>query len=341
MRVGIISPNVALNVGDHNKMFEEPDYPWPLDSLAKKVSLLFDKIYLTHDLDLTCEIIEGVSGEFENDPKSGTIRYLILQGLLLRPQDLGYSSAATFLNANITGNAATLHRQLSRIGNPDLEDDPDGALIGQPDVGDFAAHDGVHPRMFRRNVAGMSIQKQKQEYESLLLRRNAAILRQAGVKDASIVGRLFEQSDAEEHYNPVWTVVLKEMPQLDTRASWQDVLDFRQEEHTQHLIRSLRRWVRKAVSEEWTLAELQDEIRELTYDYENHLRIARMSTQKGFFEFLVTGAADLAENVVKLRFSKIGQLASVIRNRKVKLLGEEAEAPGREIALITEIRKRF
>jgi hypothetical protein len=149
MRVGIISPNVALNVGDHNKMFEEPDYPWPLGSLAKKVSLLFDKIYLTHDLDLTCEIIEGVSGEFENDPKSGTIRYLILQG------------------------------------------------------------------------------------------------------------------------------------------------------------------------------------------------IARMSTQKGFFEFLVTGAADLAEHVVKLRFSKIGQLASVIRNRKVKLLGEEAEAPGREIALITEIRKRF
>lgn len=66
-----------------------------------------------------------------------------------------------------------------------------------------------------------------------------------------------------------------------------------------------------------------------------------MSTQKGFFKFLVTGAADLAENVVKLRFSKIGQLASVIRNRKVKLLEEEAKAPGREIALISEIRKRF
>lgn len=341
MRVAIISPNIVLNVEDYNSMFEDPDRPWPLDSLAKKVSLLFDKIYLTDDVDLTCNIVESISGEFETDPQSGTLRYLANEGLLLKPQDFGYDSTDAFLKANIKGVAAKLQKELLRIGNPDLEDDPEGALIGQPDVGDFAAHDGVHPRLNRRRLRGMGLREQKQEYESLLLRRNGAMLREAGVTDASVVGRLFEQAAEEEHLNPVWKVVFKEMPQLDTRASWQDVLAFRSEEHTQHLVRSLRRWVRKAVAEEWTEAALEDEVRELVYDYENHLRIARMGAQKGFFEFLVTGASDVVENVVKLRFSKIGEIASVMRNRKVKLLEEEARAPGREIALITEMKKRF
>jgi hypothetical protein len=341
MRVAIISPNIVVNVDDHNKMVEDPNRPWPLDSLAKKVSLLFDKIYLTHDLDLTCNIVESISGEFEKDPLSGTLRYLADEGLLLKPQDLGYSSGDQFLKANIKGVAAELHKELLRIGNPDLEDDPHGTLVGQPDVGDFAAHDGVHPRLNRKQLAGMSLREQQQRYESILLRRNAAMLRQAGTIDASVVGRLFEESGEREYLNPVWKVVLKEMPQLDTTASWADVLAFRREEHTQHLIRSFRRWVRKAVAEEWTEAELEDEVRELMYEYENHLRIARMSAQKGFLEFLITGAADLFENIVKLRFSKIGELASVMRNRKVKLLEEEASAPGREIALMTEMKKRF
>jgi hypothetical protein len=341
MRVAVISPNIVVNVEDSNKMYEDPDHPWPLDSLAKKVSLLFDKIYLTDDLNLTCTIIESISGEFENDPQSATLRYLVNEGLLLKPQDFGYASGEEFAKANIQGVAAKLHKELLRIGNPDLEDDPDGVLIGQPDVGDFAAHDGVHPRMFRKHLGKMTVPQQKQQYEFLLLRRNTAILHHAGITDASIVGRLFEQSNDEEHSNPVWQVVLKEMPQLDTRASWPDVLDFRQEQHTQHLIRSLRRWIRKAVAEEWTQGELEDEIRELIYEYENHLRITRMGTQKGFVEFLITGAADLLENVVKLRFSKIAKVATAIRNRKVKVLEAEASAPGKEIALIPEMKKRF
>jgi hypothetical protein len=65
-----------------------------------------------------------------------------------------------------------------------------------------------------------------------------------------------------------------------------------------------------------------------------------MSANKGFVELLVTGAGELAENVLKLRTSKIAKLVSVVRERKVDLLQAEASAPGRELALLSGIRRR-
>lgn len=346
IRVGVLSPNIVLNVDDWNSMYEDPACPWSFDSIAKKVALLLDRIYLTQDLEVTCRLIESGNGDFGTNPYSATLRYLFERGFILQPTDLGYKSAEQFLTSNIVGTVATLHTELLRVGNfAGIEDDED-YLIGQPDIGDLAAHDGWHPRLpsYLRHSMTISdrrqmIDDQKQMYEALLLRRNVALLRQAGLPNVAIVGRLYQERHDAELSCPVWKVICEEMPQLDTRASWQDVFDFRNEEKTQHLIRSLRRWARKTVAEDWTAAELEDEVRELLYEYETHIRIARMSANKGVLEILITGTADLAENLVKLRFGKIGSIVSALQERRVKLLEAEANAPGRELALLAELRK--
>jgi hypothetical protein len=36
---------------------------------------------------------------------------------------------------------------LIQVRNTGIEEDDEAVLIGQPDVGDFAAHDGWHPRV--------------------------------------------------------------------------------------------------------------------------------------------------------------------------------------------------
>src|SRR5260370_36034442 len=100
MRVGIMSPNLLLNVDDHNAMYDDPNLPWRFDSIAKKASLLFDKIYLTHDLVVTCSILD--SADDDND-KSQTLRYLIDEDLIFLPHDLGYSAGVQFINENLVG----------------------------------------------------------------------------------------------------------------------------------------------------------------------------------------------------------------------------------------------
>lgn len=333
--MGVLSPNLAYG----------PDWPpdsangnavWSLERLAKKVSLLFDRIYLTHDLDVTCEII----GSYEDNTETATLRYLTERGLLFSPKELGYDSGEDFVSAHTTGTAATLHRRLIRVGNPHMNEEPgEMKYIGQPDIGDFDASNGWHPRS-RVGWSDPKIQTRKKLYESLLMRRNVALLRAAGFENVSIVGRQYENLPPSKQTHPVWSVVLKELPQLDTRAPWEDVFGFRQEERTQHLIRSLRRWTRKIVSENWTAAELEDEIKELIYDYEQHMRASRISGVKEALE-IVTGAAELAEDIIKLRFGKLAKQAAAILNRHTVLLREEVAAPGRELALIPETKQAF
>ncbi|WP_143197901.1 hypothetical protein [Bradyrhizobium sp. AS23.2] len=77
-RVGVISPNLAHGL-DWPPDADHGDAVWPLESVAKKVSLLFDRIYLTHNLDVTCEIVGG----YEENTETATLRYLVKRGFLL------------------------------------------------------------------------------------------------------------------------------------------------------------------------------------------------------------------------------------------------------------------
>jgi hypothetical protein len=337
MRVGIISPNLIDNIDQWNALHDDPRASWPLDSLAKRASLLFDKLYLTEDLEKTFELIGSICSEEFIE----TLLYLQEQGLILRPQDLGFSSGDDFLNAGLKGVARKLHTQLLQVGNPGNDGNPDDLIyVGQPDIGDWAAQNGMHPRS-NKGWDDPAIAVEKQKYESLLLRRNAAILREAGLADVAVVGRLYEERRPTKRDHPVWKVVLNEMPQFDLRAPWEDVLAFRAEPRTQHLIRSLRRWIRKITTEEWTQAELEDEVRELLYEYDAHLRLSRVNGGSGTFSVVITGASELAEDIVKLRFGKIAKIATAVIDQRIRLLEAETTAPGRELALLPELRKTF
>lgn len=334
-RAGVISPNLAYGL-DWYPDSNHDDAVWPLESVAKKVSLLFDRIYLTHDLEMTCEIIGG----YAENAETATLRYLAERGLLFSPRELGYSGEA-FVAAYTRGVAGALHRRLIRVGNPHMNEEPgETKYIGQPDIGDFDASNGWHPRS-RVGWDDPKIKTRKMLYETLLMRRNMAMLRAAGFENVAIVGRQYENLPPAKQAHPVWSVVIKELPQLDTRAPWEDILGFRAEERTQHFIRSLRRWVRKIVAEQWSASELEDEIRELIYEYERHMRASRISGAKEALEVMITGAAELAEDIVKLRLGKIAKLVAGILQRRASVLQEETTAPGRELALIPETRLAF
>ncbi|MCA1515641.1 hypothetical protein [Bradyrhizobium sp. NBAIM01] len=94
-RVGVISPNLAYGL-DWLPDADHGDAVWPLESVVKRASLLFDRIYLTHDLDVTCEIVGG----YEENTETATLRFLVKRGLLLTPQDMGYDSGEAFVSAH-------------------------------------------------------------------------------------------------------------------------------------------------------------------------------------------------------------------------------------------------
>ena len=340
MRVGVISPNLVLNIGDWNRMSEDPTCEWSFDLLAKKAALLFDKIYLTENLELTCEIIENC-GELDDSAQVGLLRFLASQGVLFQPKDLGYSSCDEFLQSNIRGEVTRIHQKLRQVGNPSNNCEPgDSTYVGQPDIGDSEAHDGCHPRSDRLFGAGDPvIAKKSNDYESLLVQRNAALLRQAGMRDVAIISEVAVEHCVSKQPHPVWRVLVKEMPEMDQRAPWNDVLDFRDEIHTQQYIRNLRRWARKVTTEEWTDHELEDEIRSLVFEYEKHLRGNRLLGGNTELTFVISGLAELGDIVVNRRISRLGRLVAMTLENQWGM--PETGVPGYELALFPEIERVF
>ncbi len=337
-RIGVVSPNLLLNIEHYNDMFENAGMQWPFETLAKRVAFLFDKIFVSDDLDLTYEILGSSSGESDGDPAVKTLRFLHEMGFVVGPKDIGLPPVNDLISSNPDNLSARLHRELLRIGNPGIDDE---YLVGQPDVGWFAAHDSWHPRDNLGDELGMTIEQQQLMYESLLIRRNMALLREVGYQDSVVAGQLYEHAVDNPAMSAVWNVVIAEMPQLGLQVPWGDVLDFRNEEQTQHLSRSLRRWVRKTVSENLSPAQVEDEVRYLVNEYEKYMQVLGVKYEVASLEFLLPHDAHLNEKTVRQNFTRLADFATVLQSRKLELLEAELKAPGRELALIPKIRKRF
>ena len=340
-RIGVISPNLLLNVDDFNKTFEDKGMQWPFETLAKRVAFLFDKIFVSDDLDLTYEVMGSCSGDFDDDPTIKTLRFLHKEGFVVGPTDLGIPRINDFISRKPETLSARLHHELLRIGNPGIEDFQRELLVGQPDVGWIAWHDGWHPRREFVDKLSMPIEQQELLYENLLIRRNMAFLREEGYQDSVIAGQLYGHTADTSTTSVVWRIVIAEMPQLSLDVPWQDVLDFRKEEQTQQLSRGLRRWVRKTASENLSAAEVEDEVRYLLGEYKRHMKVSGMKADRAALEFLVPHDAQVDTEGVEQNFNCLSDLARVTRASRLELLEAEMKAPGRELALIPKLRKRF
>jgi hypothetical protein len=69
------------------------------------------------------------------------------------------------------------------------------------------------------------------------------------------------------------------------------------------------------------------------------LALQDMKIRKGTFETIVTVAAEVVEDLVKIKWGKLASLLFVLKNRKIALLEAERSAPGREIAYVVQARK--
>lgn len=336
MHIGVMSPNTLIDLADEDRSPQNEDCAWRFDSIAKRASLLFEKLYLTENLEMTRDIVGHYD---EGDPKCLTLQYLEHRGLIFKPEDAGFKNGADFLSANLVGAATNLQAQLMKIGNPSNNCEPgEYTFVGQPDIGDLEAHDGNHPQS-EIGWSDPNIAILKEKYETLVLQRNAAVLTEAGFDNVTIVGRLSGREKISPHAHPAWNIVIEEMPNFDCRAPWQDVLDFRTEDRTQHLIRSIRRWLRKTVAEDWTGAELEDEIRELVYQYELHLRANGVLMGVSTLTCLMTGLADAGESLIKLRLKRLADLVVATMDRTERFRRIEVAAPGHELALLSELKK--
>lgn len=135
--------------------------------------------------------------------------------------------------------------------------------------------------------------------------------------------------------------LLNDIPQPDLNTPWKQILDFRSDEDIRNKYLALIKWINNVSTSDQSLNVIEEEYESLYSDYMRRFKIHKLKYNNSVLELLVTAGAGA---LVALQF---GEFASSFKNllsmklSHVKLLEEEMNIPGREVAYIYHAKKKF
>jgi len=100
---------------------------------------------------------------------------------------------------------------------------------------------------------------------------------------------------------------------------------------------AFRLWLRK-MAQNKKPNEILEEFQELLYQYEEYMNLQRIKYNVGQAQLIFTTIAEIGENLVRLKFSKVVRIIFEIKKQDIKLTEAELSAPGREISFIAKLR---
>lgn len=150
----------------------------------------------------------------------------------------------------------------------------------------------------------------------------------------SLLGMKSEKGD-------VVRVLLRDFPQPSDSTSLEHILQFKQDPESKDKMFAFHHWAKTMMSQNAAPHEVAEELEWLAHEYQQHMRVHRMKVNRGTLEIVLTAAAELAENLVKLRWGKLSKLPFSVSHRKIDLMEAELKAPGREIAYLVKTRNEF
>jgi hypothetical protein len=136
-------------------------------------------------------------------------------------------------------------------------------------------------------------------------------------------------------------VTINAMPEPSETTPLEAILDFRKDPEARRKFVALRRWMARMAKANTPQRELTDELEWLLHEYETYMQLHKMKLEKGVLESVITGAAGMAEDFVKIKWGELAKIPFSISKRKIDLLESELNAPGREIAYVAHAQSEF
>lgn len=178
------------------------------------------------------------------------------------------------------------------------------------------------------------------EFGNALALMTAYLLRRTLEADAvSVIPSVPGGSQAAK--GEVLQVVIKNFPIPDEMTPFESIMAFRSDPSSKSKFLGLRRWMRKIARENLTPLEVQEEIDYLLQEYEQHMRLHEIKVCRGAVETIVVGAAELMEDLVKIKWGSLAKKLFSLTRRGTDLMEAEMSAPGREVAYIARARSVF
>lgn len=151
----------------------------------------------------------------------------------------------------------------------------------------------------------------------------------------------FPDEKSYSRKSDVLHIIIESLPIPDEQTSWEQIYDFKSDLESREKLYELRHWMMKMAKADLSANEIQEELEWLLHSYEKLMKLHCLKHKKGAIEVLVTSSAELIENIIKLRFSRIAKSLFSVRHKRIALLEAEMKSPGYEISYISKTKDRY
>jgi hypothetical protein len=151
----------------------------------------------------------------------------------------------------------------------------------------------------------------------------------------------FQDRNLSEGKMNAMSAIFKSLPMPGYATPIQEVIDFRKDSEAKGHILSLNNWIIDASTKNLSKTEIEQKIEYLIFEYGKFIKLHKLKFEMSTFEIIVTTAAEMAENLVRLKFSKIAEKIFEFSKSNLKLMEAELNAPGMEMAYISEAKNKF
>lgn len=145
----------------------------------------------------------------------------------------------------------------------------------------------------------------------------------------------------EEKKTSIVRLVINEIPTPDETFTFNDVLDFRNDNDNRRRYLGLLTWINKISKENLNIEEISEEYFYLMSEFENEFRTKKIHKELNTLEIFLKIPFEIAENLVKINWSKIPGLFIELKRNSLTTYESEFNLPGKELAYIFKAKEKF
>ena len=201
----------------------------------------------------------------------------------------------------------------------------------------------LNPSKFSGNVSPLSHPLVSNAFESIesdILSRAYSIgLNSKGVPTTPIIKNINYVNSNPGGVETVIAIAVDKFPDLSGAVPFAEIISFKEENYFLKL--ELRNWINEIVKVKLTAKEIEEKLEYLLEKYKCEIKQHKFDIGFDRFETIVKVPFEVAENLIRLKFSSaIGAIFN-IKHRQVRLLKQEAKLEGKEVAYLHHAKTAF
>jgi len=135
--------------------------------------------------------------------------------------------------------------------------------------------------------------------------------------------------------------VISHLPTLDESVSLSQLKEIKADDRYKLKYYAFRDFVNTLASSTLSINEINEKIEFLYSEYKTQFEIHKVKYRLSTLETVLVTSAEMIENLARLQFGKFAKNIISLKNREIELLEAESKIPGKEIALLYDIKASF